>query len=562
MRNISIHLTLVGLMLLTLVSNAKATASSTDSALVDWVREYGSGLPNATDGATAITTDASGNVYVTGRSSNASYKYDYLTIKYSSSGNSLWEARYSVGPLSDNRPVSLCVDHAGNVYVTGLSSDSTAYYSFATVKYDSMGVQKWVARYLGADSGNCVPTAIAVDRTGNVYVTGSSPVAGTVCTYTTIKYSSDGIQKWVAMYNGPGNGDDKPAAIAVDSAENVYVTGRSYGSNTGYDFATIKYDSTGLQQWAARYDGPANDWDEATALALDDSGNVYVTGLSYATDTGFDYATIKYSTLGKQEWVARYNGSASDWDEATALALDGSGNIYVTGLSYVRQAGNDGYATVKYDREGTLLWVDKYDGPADGWAYAASLVVDADGNAYVAGYSTSASAGGYYLTVKYDSSGVRQWVAKDANANKGSSVLVGMAIDGSGNLYVTGSSKDNDQSVYRTIKYAQVPAGTETDVKPIATPESFSLNQNYPNPFNPSTTIKYQLAKQTDVALTVYSVSGQLVRTLVSGAQQPGYYTIQWNGLNNAGEQVSSGVYFYRLAAGNQASTKKMMLLK
>ncbi len=95
-----------------------------------------------------------------------------------------------------------------------------------------------------------------------------------------------------------------------------------------------------------------------------------------------------------------------------------------------------------------------------------------------------------------------------------------------------------------------------------AVPSKFGLDQNYPNPFNPTTMIKYQLAKPANVTLKIYNVTGQLVRTLVNDNQNAGYYTIQWNGLNNAGEQVSSGVYFFRLEAGSFVSFKKMLLLK
>ncbi len=95
-----------------------------------------------------------------------------------------------------------------------------------------------------------------------------------------------------------------------------------------------------------------------------------------------------------------------------------------------------------------------------------------------------------------------------------------------------------------------------------AVPAKFDLDQNYPNPFNPTTTIKYQLAKPSNVTLQVYNVMGQLVTTLVNKNQNAGYYTIIWNGLNEHGEQVATGVYFYRLNAGSFNSIKKMLLLK
>ena len=102
-------------------------------------------------------------------------------------------------------------------------------------------------------------------------------------------------EEWVARYNGPGNDYDVATSLAVDDAGNVYVTGYSYGSGTFEDYATVKYSSTGVQQWAARYNGPGNGDDIATSLAVDDAGNVYVTGYSYGSGTDLDYATVKYS---------------------------------------------------------------------------------------------------------------------------------------------------------------------------------------------------------------------------------------------------------------------------
>ncbi|MHB8580368.1 MAG: FlgD immunoglobulin-like domain containing protein [Ignavibacteriaceae bacterium] len=93
-------------------------------------------------------------------------------------------------------------------------------------------------------------------------------------------------------------------------------------------------------------------------------------------------------------------------------------------------------------------------------------------------------------------------------------------------------------------------------------PDQFALSQNYPNPFNPSTTIKYQLAKDTRVSLTIYDMLGQEVRTLVSSEQSAGYYNVVWDGRNANGYQVSSGVYIYRLQAGSFVQTLKMSLLK
>jgi len=88
------------------------------------------------------------------------------------------------------------------------------------------------------------------------------------------------------------------------------------------------------------------------------------------------------------------------------------------------------------------------------------------------------------------------------------------------------------------------------------------MAQNYPNPFNPTTQIRYGLPAQTSVKLTIHNVLGQEVATLVDGIQPAGYHVIRWNGTSATGAAVGSGVYFFRIQAGDFVEMKKMMLLK
>ncbi|MEO0282425.1 MAG: SBBP repeat-containing protein [candidate division WOR-3 bacterium] len=190
--------------------------------------------------------------------------------------------------------------------------------------------------------------AIAVDASGNVYVTGGSRGSGTRLDYATIKYNSAGDTVWVRRYNGPADTIDVAYAIAVDADSNVYVTGKSYGSGTHhYDYATIKYNSAGDTVWVRRYNGPGNYDDEAYAIAVDASGNVYVAGKSYGSYTSFDYATIKYNSAGEIVWVIRYNGPGNSSDHAYAIAVDGA-YVYVTGTSWGGPSTDNDYATIKY----------------------------------------------------------------------------------------------------------------------------------------------------------------------------------------------------------------------
>jgi len=93
-------------------------------------------------------------------------------------------------------------------------------------------------------------------------------------------------------------------------------------------------------------------------------------------------------------------------------------------------------------------------------------------------------------------------------------------------------------------------------------PSRFFLGQSYPNPFNPSTTIKFEVARATEVRLKIYDVAGRLVRTLVDEVRRPGTYTVVWDGTNDRDRRVASGLYFYRFEADQFVSTRKMMLLK
>lgn len=101
-------------------------------------------------------------------------------------------------------------------------------------------------------------------------------------------------QQWEVRYNGQGIGNNNACSIAVDASGNVYVTGSSVGKGSYYDYVTIKYNSLGGRQWIAAYNGTENRWDLAKSIAVDDSGNVYVTGGSHGSGTRFEYVTIKY----------------------------------------------------------------------------------------------------------------------------------------------------------------------------------------------------------------------------------------------------------------------------
>jgi hypothetical protein len=250
-------------------------------------------------------------------------------------------------------------------------------------------------------------------------------------------------QEWVARYNGPGNAWDWGTSIATDAAGNIYVAGYSVGSGTSEDYVTIKYNSSGVQQWVQRYNGPGNNDDNAYSMVVDGSGNVYVTGGSNQGGIGLDYATIKYSSSGGQQWVATYNGPPGNHDDfANAIAIDDSENVYVTGWSNASGSDTEDYATLKYNSSGVQQWVQRYDGPGNSRDLVRSIAVDSSRNVYVTGSSrigaTNETAD--YATIKYNSSGVQQWLQRYNGPGNYVDIAFGIAIDGFGRVYVTGGS--------------------------------------------------------------------------------------------------------------------------
>jgi hypothetical protein len=265
--------------------------------------------------------------------------------------------------------------------------------------------------------------------------------------------------------------------------------------------------------------------------------------------------TQNFTNGVEEAWVSHYaSGLATAYDRATAVTVDGAGNVYVTGYSSNSSFGVD-YITVKYDGSGVQVWIAMYNGPGNGDDIATALAVDASGNVYVTGRSYGSGTGYDYATVKYNSAGVQQWVARYNGPGNSWDRASALAVDGSGNVYVTGYSEGYGWRVYTTIKYVQTPVSVKDETTDM--PCRYWLLQNYPNPFNPPTCIQYQLPKSAHVLLSIYNLLGEKIHTVVDEFQTSGRYKIEFQANN-----LASGLYFYQLRAGDFVETKRMLLLK
>jgi len=467
------------------------------------------GTGNGIDKVKAMVVDNSGNEYVTGSSFSGANGDDYVTIKYNSGGVRQWLARYN-GPGSGNDvPNSIYVDGAGNVYVTGYSDQLTGTFindDVATVKYSPSGFQLWVSRFDGARQRADAGSAVKTDANGNVIVTGYTTVPNGAYTkkdYLTIKYSTLGAQLWTATYNGPGNQDDAAVGLGLDQSGNIYVTGTSFAGRDPVgeeDYLTIKYNPGGAQQWVARYNGPISEPDRVTAIAVDKSGNSYVTG--YSRGVGLDIATVKYNSGGAPVWVARHDGPAHSSDIAYAIVLDNSGNVYVTG-SDQEIVYNTDYCTLKYSATtGALQWKAHYAGPKGDNDEAFALAVDAGNNVYVTGYINGVSPSWDIATIKYNSAGAQQWIRNYDGPGHGNDNGAAIGVDGSGNVYVAGSSLGSTSDLdFVSIKYSATGARGIPE-NPITKIPTRDFMEVFPNPAKNSLNLHLPNGSAFDVMIT------------------------------------------------------------
>ncbi len=418
-----------------------------------WHTFYGSGAGN--DYGNGIAVDVSGNVYVMGYS------------------NAAWNGPSGQSPL--------------NAY----SGDSGNYDIFV-LKLDTNGAYQWHTFY-GSGAGNDYGNGIAVDVSGNVYLTGQSDAtwngpsgriplnaySGGTAIFV-LKLNSSGAYQWHTFY-GSGAGNDYGNGIAVDSSGDVYLTGQSDATWNGpsgriplnaYSGGTaifvLKLNSSGAYQWHTFY-GLGND--VANGIAVDGSGDVYLTGQSGDTWNGPNGQTplsahsggtaifaLKLNSSGAYQWHTFY-GLGND--VANGIAVDGSSDVYLTGQSGDTWNGPNGQTPLSAHSGGTAIFALKLNSSGAyqwhtfyglGNDVANGIAVDGSSDVYLTGQSgdtwngpngqtpLSAHSGGTAIFVlKLNGSGAYQW---HTFYGLGNDVANGIAVDGSSDVYLTGQSGD------------------------------------------------------------------------------------------------------------------------
>lgn len=394
--------------------------------------------------------------YLCGSTLNSSGNYDILVEKKNASGTVLWAQTYNGAGNGNDYAADVQIDNAGNVYVCGTYyKDATDSNNAVIIKYNTAGTHKWTKTYNGAGSRHDIFTALQV--AGNVVV-----AVGTTWKDTTDKYDilamrvdSSSNTVWTQTWDYLNLNDG--AVNLWNSGTRLYIAGGAQSAATTYKYAVLDVKlSDGSILASTVTGGTAFGIDQVTDIQMDQSGHIFVTGGVLNTGTLYDIKTVKLDTALTILWSQTYASSGAYNDMGTGLAIDQVGNVIVTGYRTTSTTGKD-YVTIKYSSGGTQRWVSTFDGGVNADDSATAIVVSpTDTNKiYVTGFSYNGSSKDYW-TVKYDGAGNQKFGIGFNNIYNTDDRATAIALDTLGNVIVAGQNKLNDSThTYTTVKYIE-----------------------------------------------------------------------------------------------------------
>ncbi|UCF64532.1 MAG: choice-of-anchor D domain-containing protein [bacterium] len=471
---------------------------------------------------------------------------DVLLMKADSSGNSEWIRTF--GGAQDDEGYSLCPTTDGGFIVAGVTSSSGAgSRDVFLIKTDGAGNEQWQKTLGGFSSDG----ARSVQQTsdGGYIITGwtLSYGPGFLGNAWLVKTDSLGNLQWDQVFGGT---DADRGYCVQETGEGGYIfTGYTSSFGAGlYDLLLIKTDPAGNELWNKTFGGSGRDYGHAVRQTSD--GGYIVTGYTLSFGAGGDDLwVIKADSAGNEEWSKTYGGGSSDIGYDVRQTSDGG--YIVTGHTLSYGAGVHDVFLIRLAAPALAnflvtpdsLW---FGNVAIGDTLMDSVTVYNIGNADLIIDSVTSSNPFYSVfpdsgTIAPDSS--LQFMVQFSASSPGNN---------SGVLVFHHNGSTSPDSV---MMRSDVIDGISLDEEIIS--QAFILYQNYPNPFNPKTAISWQLTVGSDVALEIYNIRGQKIATPFSAFLYSGAHSVEWDASN-----MASGVYLYRLQAGDYVEVKKMLLMR
>ncbi|PKN73855.1 MAG: hypothetical protein CVU50_01325 [Candidatus Cloacimonetes bacterium HGW-Cloacimonetes-3] len=528
----------------------------------------------------------------------------------------LW-AKQAGGPGGEYA-YDIAMDSQGNQYVTGYFYGTATFGSYTLTSSGEFGIfiakmngyGHWLWAVSAGGSFYEYGKDIAVDGSGNTYLTGYFWGAAIFGPYTltssgpgdifAAKLDSEGNFLWAVKAGGTGI--DEGSGIAVDGNGNTLLTGwfqntASFGTYTltsggSDDIFAAKLDSTGNWLWAVRAGGTSGA--RGIGIAVDGDGNALMSGAfwgtaSFGTQTltssgGSDIFAAKLGTSGNWLWAVKAGGDGSDFGRG--IAVDGYGNAFLTG--HFSSLATFGYSTLHSSvnqeifvamLDGSGFWVGALSAGGTLVDYGSGIAVDGSGNVYLTGEfegtasfgdNTLTSSGGFDIfAAKLDPGFSWLWAVQAGGTQNDRGYSI--AVNESGNACLTGDFESTSSfgtltltsNGYVDIFIAKLSNSTLVSDEYGVPQAHFSLGQNHPNPFTNSTSIELEVSDAKSIyEVSVYDLRGRHICTLHRGILPAGKHAFTWNGKDASEKELSSGVYFYRVSNGISSQVKKMIYVR
>jgi beta-propeller uncharacterized protein DUF5122 len=505
-----------------------------------------------TDYAYSIKATSDGG-YAAAGGTNSFGGENFYIIKLSSSGLLQW-SRSIGGPNYEGAFFIVQTSDGGYAAAGGTASFGAGNNDFYIVKLDSAGNMQWNKTVGGIYED--VAFAIIQSTDGGYAIAGYTYSFGAGDRdFYIVKLDASGNLQWNRTIGGMYYEYGETLIQTSDGGYAVAGFTYSFGAGNG-DFYIVKLDSGGSLLWSKTIGGTQPDY--CLSIIQTTDGGYAAAGPSSSYGGGDnDFYIVKLDGSGSFQWTRTFGGSGLDYAESVIQTTDGG--YAVAGLTYSFGAGNKDMYIVRLDSSGNLLWNRAIGGP--NYDYAESIVQTSDGGYIAAGHTNSYGAGDYDAYI----------VKLDAGGNTCGNSITPSPVTSSGGISGNPSTIITTPSPLVTSPSATTGTGGTltticlTAIQPVSQeiPNIFSLSQNYPNPFNPSAKIKFSIPMDSrlrgndNVVLRIFDGLGREVQMLINEPLQPGNYEVEWDGAN-----YPSGVYYYRLIAGDYSETKKMVLVK
>lgn len=503
--------TILRLATICVLSSAPALRAQVDTL---WTRSFGENGRDCWDFGESVLETMDGGYIITGvTGADVTHVSDVYLIKTDASGYVQW-TRTIGRSQTEGRDygISLQQTEDDGYILTGFTEllDGNLL-DIYLVKTDDQGDTLWTRTYGDtlSESGNAVLTT----PDGGYVIAGYTSAGGARGADLLLAKTDDsGEIEWWKTYGGLYDDYGYSVERTPDGGFVVVGTTHSYGSGDS-DIYTVRTDESGDTLWTRTFGGA--DKDDGFSIKKASSGGYIIAGTTESFGAGMsDVYLLRIDDSGDTLWTRTIGGG--NLERGFSVAESGEGNYIVTGNAMSFGGGDDDIYLIKVNDDGTVLWSKVFDEALD--QSGQSIHVTADGGYIIAGF-----IGSYYGSY---------W---DVYLVKTTPDAVGVERDGSHNSVL---------------------------------PRSFSLEQNFPNPFNPTTLIQYEIpdigqgATMLPVDLNVYDIRGRLVRTLLAEEKGAGIHRVEWNGKDERGKILPSGVYFYRIRIGDFTDTRKMTLIK